>query len=115
MQKDVTIYLNDIIFSISLIERYIEKLSEDEFEESYDDQDKVMRRLEIIAEAAKKLPEEIRSRNSHIPWKSIIGLRNIIAHNYDEVNTKEIWQIVKYHLPETKKQLEQLQADLQKK
>ena len=49
MQKDVTIYLNDIIFSISLIARYIEKLSEDEFEESYDDQDKVMRRLEIIA------------------------------------------------------------------
>lgn len=67
MQKDVTIYVNDIIFSISLIERYIKKLSEEEFEESYDDQDKVMRRLEIIAEAAKKLPEDIRSGNAHIP------------------------------------------------
>jgi uncharacterized protein with HEPN domain len=73
-----------------------------------------MRRLEIIAEAAKRIPEEIRSKNTHIPWKSIIGLRNIIAHNYDEVNVKEIWQIVKHHLPETKRQMETLQADLQK-
>jgi len=111
MQKNIEIYLKDIIFSIDLIERYIEGLSEVEFEESYDAQDKVMRRLEIIAEAAKRLPEEIRLKNSDIPWKSIIGLRNIITHNYDDVNIKEIWQIVRYHLPETKKNIEQMQQE----
>jgi uncharacterized protein with HEPN domain len=114
MQKDIVIYLDDIIFSIALIERYIEGISQESFEESYDTQDKVMRRLEIIAEAAKRLPEEIRSQHSDIPWKSIIGLRNIIVHNYDNVNLQEVWQIVKYHLPETKKQIELLKSNLKK-
>lgn len=112
MQKDSRIYLNDILFSISLIEEYTKELSYDAFEESYDAQDKILRRLEIIAEAAKKLPEEIRLKNKNIPWKSIIGLRNIIVHNYDDVNLKEIWQIVKHHLPETKIEIEQIKASL---
>ena len=68
--------------------------------------------MEIIAEAAKKLPEEIRSEHTNVPWKSIIGLRNIIAHNYDDVNIKEIWQIVKHHLPATKKEIEELKSSL---
>lgn len=113
MHKDPSIYLEDILFSIDLIEQYIEKLSYEDFEESYDAQDKVLRRLEIIAEAAKKLPEEIRSSHTDIPWKSIIGLRNIITHNYDDVNLKEIWQIVKYHLLDTKKAIEQIKASLE--
>lgn len=112
MQKDPSIYLEDILFSISLIKQYIHELSYEGFEESYDAQDKVLRRLEIIAEAAKKLPEEVRARHADIPWKSIIGLRNIIAHNYDDVNLKEIWQIVKHHLPDTKKAIEQIKTSL---
>lgn len=94
-----------ILFSIDIIEKYITEISYDEFEESYHAQDKIMRRLEIIAEASKKMPEDIRSQYSDMPWKSIIGLRNIIAHEYDDVNLKEIWQIVTIYLPETMKQL----------
>ena len=112
MQKDISIYLEDIIFSINLIEQYSNELSYDEFEESYDAQDKILRRLEIIAEAAKKLPEELRFKNSSVPWRSIIGLRNIIAHNYDDVNLKEIWQIITAHLPETKKRIEKIRSSL---
>ena len=112
MQKDSSIYLEDILFSITLIEKYTKDLAYNEFEESHDAQDKVLRRLEIIAEAAKKLPEEIRLKNSQVPWKSIIGLRNIITHNYDDVNLKEIWQIVSQHLPETKKQIELIKSSL---
>lgn len=112
MQKDASIYIQDILFSISLIEQYTRDLSYVEFEESYDAQDKIMRRLEIIAEAAKKLPEDIRVRHADVPWKSIIGLRNIIAHNYDEVNLKEIWQIITNHLLETKKHIESIQSSL---
>src|SRR5665213_1189757 len=111
MQKDARIYLKDILFSITLIEQYIAELDYASFEESYDVQDKVMRRLEIIAEAAKNLPENVRIENPQIPWKSIIGLRNIIVHNYDDVNLKEIWEIVKQHLPQTKKHIEEIQNE----
>lgn len=114
MLKDPSIYLDDILFSIGLIEQYIEGLSFSTFESSYDMQDKVLRRLEIVAEAAKKLPEEIRTQNADIPWKSIIGLRNIITHEYDEVNLEEVWTIVTEHLPETKKQIEAIRISFGK-
>lgn len=115
MQKDPLIYVKDILFSIDLIAQYIAGASYSSFEDSYDMQDKVMRRLEIIAEAAKKLPDEVRSQYPLVRWKSIIGLRNVIAHTYDEVNLEEIWEIVTHHLPETKKQIEKIRTDLQEK
>jgi len=115
MQKDPLIYLDDILFSIELIEKYIVGVTFASFDDSYDVQDKVLRRLEIIAEAAKKLPEEIRLQYVLVPWKSIIGLRNIITHTYDEVNLEEVWEIITKHLPETKKQIEGIRATLKEK
>ncbi len=114
MKKDPLIFLTDILFSINLIEEYIKDSNLKSFEEHYGTQDKVMHRLEIIAESAKRLPEETRLKYNSIPWKSIIGLRNIITHTYDEVNLQEIWEIITKHLPETKKQIEQIKTDLQK-
>lgn len=114
MEKNPLIYLDDILFSITLIEEYITNVAQEEFLDSYDIQDKVLRRLEIIAEAAKKLPIEIRSNNPHVPWRSIIGLRNIIAHTYDEVNLEEVWSIVALHLPKTKIELEKIKLDISK-
>ena len=110
MDKNPLIYLDDILFSITLIEDYITNVTQEEFLDSYDIQDKVLRRLEIVAEAAKKLPVEIRSNNPQIPWKSIIGLRNIIAHTYDEVNLEEVWNIITLHLPKTKVNLEKVKT-----
>lgn len=114
MSKDLQIYIDDILFSIKLIEQYTKGVNFETFDNSYDIQDKVLHRLEIIAEAAKKLPERIRKSHNDIKWKSIIGLRNIIAHNYDEVNNKEIWNIVITHLPDTKERIEKMKITLPK-
>ena len=62
MKKDPLIYLKDLLFSIELIEKYVSRVSLSIFENSYDIQDKVLRRLEIIAEAAKKFPVVVRSQ-----------------------------------------------------
>lgn len=112
MKKDPLIYLNDILLSIDLVEKYIQNVEYSTFENSYDVQDKVLRRLEIIAEASKKLPEDIRNQYTSIPWKSIIGLRNIIIHMYNEINLEEAWTIVSVHLPETKKQIENIKEKI---
>lgn len=113
MKKDSLIYIRDILHSIDLIQMYTKDVSFSEFEKSYDIQDKVHRRLEIIAEAAKKLSEEIRNRYPQVPWKSIIGLRNIIIHTYDEINETEVWEIVKNNLPQTKQQFVQIKNELE--
>ena len=68
--------------------------------------DAVVRNLQIIGEAANRLPEEFRAHYSEIPWRNIIGLRNRIVHDYIGVDVEIIWQIVEKEIPHLKKQLE---------
>src|SRR5690625_7238412 len=76
------VYLQDILESIGHIQRYLDNVSEDEFYENVEKQDAVLRRLEIIGEAVKQLPEETRENHPGIPWRQIAGMRDIISHEY---------------------------------
>ena len=60
----------------------------------------VERELEIIGEAAKKVSVIFKEHTDHIPWRRIIGLRNILAHEYGEVQYEIIWKVVIDHIPE---------------
>ena len=102
MKKEMSVYIADILGSIKLIEDYIKGSSYESFEKDTGLQDKVLRRLEIIGEAASRLTVDFKGKNKEIPWKQIIGLRNIIIHDYSIVNLKEVWNIVTKDLPVTK-------------
>lgn len=104
----MTIYIDDILESTELIREYIKNVSYKKFEEDIGIQDKVLRRLEIISEAATKLSSEFTKKYSKIPWRQMIGLRNIIIHEYSSINLEEIWRIVTVDLSETKKLIEKL-------
>ena len=71
------------------------------------------RGLQIISEAAKELPEEVRAREPDIPWRKIIGIGNILQHEYHRVNEADIRSILEQHLPALKLAVERLLADLQ--
>ena len=86
MKKNQKILLSDIFGCIVLIEEYVEGLNKEEFLESLKVQDAVLRRLEIIGEAAKKISDDFKKDHSEIPWKNICGMRDIIAHDYFGVN-----------------------------
>lgn len=75
----------------------------------------MLRRLEIIAEAAKRIDESIKEKNPHIPWAKINGLRNAIVHDYDEIDLKAIWDTVKNDLPGTEKDFIELKISLSTK
>lgn len=68
----------------------------------------VLRILEVIGEAATRLPDELRARHPEVPWGSIIGLRNRLIHAYDEVDLDIVWDILTLDLPDLIAQLEQL-------
>lgn len=108
MKKDMTIYVRDILDSMILIERYIKGKNFKDFEQDIEHQDAVMRRFEIIGEVATRLTEEYKKNYPNVPWKSIIGFRNIIIHDYSSVKLKEIWRIATVDLPKTKKDIELL-------
>jgi len=83
-------------------------ITEEYFHTSTEKQVQVVRRLEIIGETTKNLPDEFRRKHSDIPWKSIAGLRDVVIHQYFGINFNRIWETVVNLLPILKKQIEQL-------
>ena len=102
MKRDSRLYFQDIVESISAIEEYTGTLTEEGFYKNKQARDAVIRRLEIIGEAAKNVPEDIRARYPAIPWKDIAGMRDVLIHEYFGVNLKRVWDVIKTHLPELK-------------
>jgi len=98
MYRDWRVYVEDIIAAIERIERYTANQSKDSFLSNEEKQDAVIRNLEVIGEAAGKLPEFTQKKAENIEWRKIIGLRNILIHEYFGVNVQMVWDIVENKL-----------------
>lgn len=101
----VDLYLSDIMTSMNRIEVYIGEITFDEFRETSLIVDAVIRNFEIIGEASKNIPREIRERNPELPWGKMYGLRNLVSHAYFGIDYEMIWEIVKQDLPKNKEDL----------
>jgi uncharacterized protein with HEPN domain len=98
MQRDIS-YFSDILVSSKLAVEYLEKISFDEFIQNTAIQDAVIRRIEIIGEAANRIGEQSKKKYDHLPWIEMKGMRNLLIHEYDEIDLKEVWNTVKNDLP----------------
>lgn len=102
---DDSIRLQHIIDAILEIENYITNKSFDDFYLDSMMFNATVRQLEIIGEASNKLSETFLFNHSDIPWAKMIGLRNVLIHNYFGVDDKMIWNIIQINLPELKKNI----------
>jgi len=100
--KNNQLYLDNIMESITFIESYTSS-GKDEFFKTRMIQDAVIRNLEIIGEATKKISSDFRNQHPEIPWQQMAGLRDVLIHDYLYVDLEEIWLIIEHHLPELKK------------
>jgi uncharacterized protein with HEPN domain len=105
MQRDAA-YLLDIVDSARLILAYVAAGSRDDFLREVALQDQVIRRFEIIGEAARHVSAETRARFPGISWRAMVGLRNVLIHEYGEVNLERLWDVIQGDLPELIRTLE---------
>jgi len=105
MKKDPRIFLQHILESIEQIEDYTSDMLESEFMDSQETQDAVLRRIEIIGEAVKNIPDEFKKTHPNIPWREIAGMRDTIIHEYFNVDLPLVWSTVKKDIPKLKEQV----------
>lgn len=94
MRRDYLLYVNDIISSIEKIREYVADMTYEEFERDNKTQDAIIRNLEVIGEAVKGIPDEIRLSMTEIDWRKIIGLRNLLIHEYFGISLPIVWDVI---------------------
>lgn len=110
MKKDYSVYIDDMLEAIEKIAEYVADGDDVRFSRDTQQQDAVIRRLSIIGEAATRLPQEIRVLAPSVPWKSVVGLRNIVIHEYANVSLGKAWEVTQTDLPKLKEALVSLRA-----
>ena len=107
-KRPTDLLLDDIRESIDRIEEYTEGMSLEDFSKDRKSVDAVARNLQIIGEAASRLPDEFKASHSNVEWHKIVGLRHRIVHEYFGVDIEIIWQILRKDLPESRRSLSQM-------
>lgn len=98
MHRDCRLFLDDILEAIGRIREYTEELDYEAFARDRKSQDAVIRNLQIIGEATTRIPESIRVAVSEIEWRKIIGMRNILIHEYFGISVPIIWDVIQNKL-----------------
>jgi uncharacterized protein with HEPN domain len=106
MKKDQIIYIEHIVSSITKIKEYTEGINEASFLANSLIQDAVIRNLEIIGEATKKVTEDFRKKYPEVEWKKIAGMRDKLIHDYIGVDLWAVWAVVEKSIPTLSSQIE---------
>lgn len=104
-------YLNDILDAIVNIKNFLSDIDYETFKEDIKTQYAVSRALEIIGEASKKIPKEIKDDNSWIPWRFMAGMRDKLIHDYFGVDTQVVWNTVNGNILKLEEEIKNLLSD----
>ena len=107
MQRDQA-YFFDILDSAELAVKYLSGITYEEFLQNTSIQDSVIRRIEIIGEASGRVSSASKNKYDQLPWNEMKGMRNLLIHEYDEIDLKDVWNTVKNDLPELIKSIDKI-------
>lgn len=110
--RDFRDYINDILSSIEEIEGFVKGFTFDKFVKDKKTINAVIRSLEVIGEASKKIPNVIRKKYPDIPWKKMAGMRDKLIHEYFGIDHEIIWEVATNEIKTLKYLLQDLRKEL---
>jgi len=112
--RDLRDYLQDILDAVNDIERFVADMSYEQFIKDKKTFNAVVRSIEVIGEASKRLPESLKAKNGELPWREITGMRDKLIHAYFGMDTETIWKTVKENIPQLKQTIKKMVKDQEK-
>ncbi|MEO8008973.1 MAG: DUF86 domain-containing protein [Betaproteobacteria bacterium] len=110
MSREWRFYVADMREFCARVTEYTDGLSREDFEKTRLVYDATLRNLELIGEAARNVPEEVRAKALDIPWRRVIAVRNILIHGYLGIDNDVIWDIVQNEIGKLQRALEKLDS-----
>lgn len=111
MDKDDSVYLRHILDAINTVEEYLQGVNEEHFKATRLLQDGAIRQIEIVGEAVRHMPRDIRKTYPEIPWQDISGMRDKRIHDYFGVDIEKVWDTTQEDLPVLKEQVIRILKD----
>ncbi len=111
--RDNTLYLKDILTAIDKIEEFVAGMDLETFQTDDKTSSAVLRKFEIIGEAAKQIPDEMRQKYTTIPWKEMAGMRDKLIHSYFGVDYPLVWETIRKRLPNVAEEIRKIQTGIE--
>ena len=108
MTREYSDFINDIVDSVHAIEEFVRGMTFEDFASDRKTIYAVIRGIEVMGEAAKKIPEAVRSEHPAVPWKQMAGIRDKLIHEYFGVELEVLWKTIQEDLPSLKTAIEDL-------
>ena len=105
-------YILDILSSIREVEEFTRGMNFEDFVKDKKTVNAVIRSLEVMGEAAKKIPPEIRDKYPEVPWKYIAGMRDKLIHEYHSVDLEIVWEVIRREIPPLRPKFEEILKEL---
>lgn len=110
MSREWVLYFDDLLDFCQKIESYTDGLTRETFEASRLNYDATLWNVQLIGEAAKKNPDEIREKLPDVPWRELVGMRNRLAHGYFGINNATLWHVIEVEVPKLQQTLQSFVA-----
>ena len=108
MRRDFRVYLEDILEAAAAAREFVTGMDKDDLGRDRRTRDAVVRNLEIVGEAVKRLPQQTKRDHPEVEWKKIAGLRDILVHDYFGIDMDIVWDVVQNKLPVLTEQIQRI-------